>query len=740
MKKYIIGFWYSLPIQLFFIHFRKFQIFLIFWYVLFAVVGGIFLENYGANSLFLAPEYFDEVNALSTAIVGAALGIFILSWNITTFILLNNHIKFLATTAQPFLKYYINNGVLPLIFLIFYFFSAVHYDINKELMGTWEILLLTFGFIGGFLLTTIIGFIYFFSADKTIYYRMGDNIKIANKNYDDVFNTTILPKEKYEMRIDWFLSASLKLRKPRDVRHYSKEFLDSIFKHHHIAAVLAFFIAFIFLITIGFTSDKRLFQIPAAASIAIFFSLIVAAVGAFSIFLKNWSIPVLILFYVGLNFLYQQNILDPRNKAYGINYWNKEERQAYNRDNLLALASDSNMNADKQVFLQRLNAWKANQKEAKPILYIINTSGGGVRSATFTFNVLQRLDSVMKGELMKKTILINGASGGLLGAAYYRELYWQQQQKQPINLQDKKYINNIAKDLLNPLFSSFITRDILGPVQKFKLGNYEYVKDRGFAFERKLNENTDGVLDKSLAEYTLAEQQAIIPTMFFNSVVSRDGRKMVMCTQPVRFLMRAKTDSNKIIANDPDVIDFNSLFAKQNSTNIKVSSALRMNATFPYVLPNVWLPTNPVIDVMDAGLRDNFGQEGSLRFIEVFKEWLQQNTSKVVLIQIRDRSISDWDKPYESKSLIGIFTRPAFLLQYNWFKLQDYYQNGQLEYLSANYGGNLKRICFQYTATNKDAAASLSFHLTAREKKEIALALDNKINTDEFLQLNSLIK
>ena len=97
--------------------------------------------------------------------------------------------------------------------------------------------------------------------------------------------------------------------------------------------------------------------------------------------------------------------------------------------------------------------------------------------------------------------------------------------------------------------------------------------------------------------------------MFFNSVVSRDGRKMIMCTQPVRFLMRPATDSNKIVVQDPDAIDFNSFFSKQNSTNIRISSALRMNATFPYVLPNVWLPTNPVIDVMDAGIRDNFGQE-----------------------------------------------------------------------------------------------------------------------------------
>lgn len=739
MKKLLIGFWYSLPLQLFLLHFRRYQIFLVFWYILFATVGGSFMENFGASSLYLAPEYYNEVSFFSTAIVGGAIGIFIMSWYITTFILHRKHIQFLATTAQPFLKFCINNSVIPLIFLLYYFFTAIDFDAHKELMNTWQIVLLVGGFLVGLLLSILVAFIYFFGADRTIYKSMHLDIHSANNNYKAVVETNPLPAEKNEIRVDWFLSAKLHLRKPRDIRHYSQSFLDSIFKRHHLATVIAFFIAFAFLVGIGFTSDSRLFQIPAAASITIFFALLIAVGGAFSVFLKSWSIPLVVLVYVCLNYLYEQNIINPTNKAYGVNYWNKEERPNYNRESLLALASDENMSADKKAFLQRLNAWKAKQKEAKPIMYIINTSGGGVRSATFTFNVLQQLDSLMKGDLMKKTFFINGASGGLLGAAYYRELYHLKLKNASINLQNKSYIDDISKDLLNPLFSSFVSRDIIGPVQKFAVGEYEYIKDRGYAFEQKLHDNTHGYLNKSLKDYTAAENTAQIPTLFFNSVVSRDGRKMIMCTQPVRFLMRPASDSNKIVVQDPDAIDFNSFFAKQNSTNIRISSALRMNATFPYVLPNVWLPTNPVIDVMDAGIRDNFGLENTLRFIEVFKDWLKENTSKVVIIQIRDRSISDWDKPYESKTLISMFTKPAFLLQYNWFKLQDYYQNGQLEYLSESYGKNIERVCFQYVASAKDKAASLSFHLTAREKAEIASSLKSQINKEEFSKLKKMM-
>ena len=65
---------------------------------------------------------------------------------------------------------------------------------------------------------------------------------------------------------------------------------------------------------------------------------------------------------------------------------------------------------------------------------------------------------------------------------------------------------------------------------------------------------------------------------------------------------------------------------------------MRMNATFPFVLPNIEMPTKPDIDVMDAGLRDNFGHETSLRFIDLFKPWLKENTAKVVIVEIRDRS------------------------------------------------------------------------------------------------------
>ncbi|MBK8414915.1 MAG: hypothetical protein IPL22_10755 [Bacteroidetes bacterium] len=61
-----------------------------------------------------------------------------------------------------------------------------------------------------------------------------------------------------------------------------------------------------------------------------------------------------------------------------------------------------------------------------------------------------------------------------------------------------------------------------------------------------------------------------------------------------------------------------------------------MNATFPYIMPSASLPTQPPVEVMDAGIRDNYGILNSVRFLFEFKEWIQTNTGGVVFIQIRD--------------------------------------------------------------------------------------------------------
>lgn len=740
MKSFLRGLYYSFPVQLLILHFKKFQVLLLFWYILISTVNGTFMKTYGAGSLFLAPEYLGEVNALAAAMVGVAVGIFIMSWNITTFILLSRYFRFLATASNPFLKYCINNFLLPLFFLLFYLIRAVDFGLHRELLSTSSIFFQILGFIAGLSLLLLTSFFYFFRYDKRISVNLAPVITDPQQFKSQFKKQHTKLNETRVIKVHYYLQTPFSVKKVRDVSHYSRDFIDTVFGRHHFAAVVSIFIAFIFLVILGFLLDDPSFQFPAAASITLLFAILIAVFGAFSYFLQSWSVPFLLGLIVLLNLLYRYEVIDPTNKAYGLKYPAKKERPKYDPASLAALCTDSLMNSDKEKMIAVLNAWKAKQQDSLPVMFLINTSGGGNRSAAFTLNMLQELDSITKGTLMHRTFLITGASGGMLGATYFRQLERERQKDSSIDLQYTGYENDISGDLLNPLFSSLIARDLASPAQKFSVGDYTYIKDRGYAFEEKLNRNTRGLLNYRLKELEEEERKAKIPMLIFHAVITRDGRKLLIGTQPMRFLMRPGFDSTYAPITDPDAIDYQSFFSKQDPLNLRLLTALRMNATFPYVLPNVWLPTNPVVDVMDAGLRDNFGQETTLRFIQVFQDWLRKNTSKVVLIQLRDRRSGGWDHPFESDGISEIVTKPMLLLQYNWYKMQEYGQNDLLSHTTQTMGPKFYKIGFEYALGKEEGRAALNFHLTKMEQQDIAASMKSEYNQKGLIQIATLLK
>lgn len=738
MKSLLKDIFYSFPIQLFILHFRKYQVLLVFWYLLGSTINSGFMKNYGADALFLSPEYLSQVNALGASIVGFAMGVFVMSWNITTFILHSKRCKFLATTRQPFLIYCINNAVLPILFLVFYFLRLVPFDEHKELMNAGQILAVMGGILGGQVLIYIFSFGFFFGAERTIRRALTPMVAAAKHLSESGNPSGEPPHDAFGLQVSYFISSKFRLRKVRDVSHYSQNFLDLVFKRHHFSGIISIMLAFAFLIVVGFFMDDKMFQMPAAASIFIFFAVMMAAIGSLTYFLQSWSLPFIIILVFFIDVLYQREIIDPRNKAYGLNYTNKEERPAYSRESLQQLCIPENITADKENMIRILNNWKKKQAGDKPVMIFINVSGGGLRSGTFVMNTMQQLDSITHGRLMQQTLLISGASGGMLSATYYRELYRHNLGAgQPLNLHSEELTDNIAEDLLNPVFSSMIARDIFAPAQKFSVGEYQYVKDRGYAFEQKLLQNSRGLLNTQIKDYAADESEARIPLMIFNSTITRDGRQMMVSSQPLSFLMKPALYANDTTVS-PDAVDFAALFKKQNPFDLRLLTALRMNATFPYVLPNVWLPTTPVIDVMDAGLRDNFGQETTLRFIENFKDWIRENTGGVIILQIRDRMKDNWQHPFETGSVTDILVKPATMLQHNWYKLQDYSESGQYSYLHDGLDSNLHLVSFMYVPENQEQGAALNFHLTAREKRDVKTSFNNPYNQGmlkEFLKL-----
>src|SRR5690606_38821064 len=395
-----------------------------------------------------------------------------------------------------------------------------------------------------------------------------------------------------------------------------------------------------------------------------------------------WEIIGWLLVFTMLSLLVKYKIFELGSIPYGL-LQKGDTTLVYNYQQLKNVFTDSLYRVDTAHEIQRLNRWK--QKDLvldgahKPPLVIISVSGGGSRSAYWTIRCLQYADSLTRGALFKHTVLITRASGGMIGAAQWRAVHQAYVHQEIQNPYDSLYQIQLGKDLLNSIIFSMASVDIISPFNKITFAGQRYRKDRGYAFDRQLSANTNGLLGNNLGYYQQDEFKALSPLFVLNATIINDGRKLLLSTQPVSFLGRSASSLNKPLPVI-DGIDFGRFFRHYRPMDLHFATALRMNATFPIVLPIVEMPTTPTMQLMDAGLRDNFGIETSMRYLATFEDWITSNCSQVIFIQIRDTKQHD---PYPSdnnNSLMSHLLNPIFAIQNKWGAFQTFHQDYVLDY------------------------------------------------------------
>lgn len=538
-------------------------------------------------------------------------------------------------------------------------------------------------------------------------------------------------------RVDTYLSTFTKVKLVRQTGHYTREMVESVFRQNHLNAAIVEIIVFGLFIIMGLFKDYSFFQIPAGASVLLIFSMFIMLSSAFRFWLKAWAGSVFILLIIVINALSRLGIFYPDNKAYGMEYTKNPATYSISRFN--SLDDAITVQADYDSTLRILERWKEKfiTDQEKPKMIFVNCSGGGLRASIWAFRIMQVSDSLTNNEFSKSTQLITGASGGMIGAAYYRELLLQQRLGLLKKFNAKKSINNIGKDLLNPVAYSVTVSDLFFNIQKFQDGNTKFSKDRAYAFEKQLNENTGSVLNKRLTSYRQPEATGLIPMMVFSPTIVNDGRRLMISPQPISYLASHVKDSTFQFEPTIDEIEFRQLFRDQAADNIKFTSVLRMNATFPYILPAVTLPSHPQIQVMDAGIRDNTGLKTSLKFLFVFRKWIEENTSGVIFVDVRD---SHKARPIEEKPrmtfLENIIT-PLGNIYGNLLTIQDYNQDEAYEYAKSWFHAPFDFVIFELPTKEQDI--SLSWHLTTREKRLVENSVNLKDNLTAMEKLLSLL-
>ncbi len=740
------------PVQLVMMHIKRNHILLVFWLVLFAYVTDMMGSNYGISHLFLSPEYLGEVNFLSYMLLGIALGGFIMAFNIYSYIMFAREFPFLATLSRPFVKFCYNNHLIPLFFVFTLIGRSFKFQITEQLLPFYEAIVNISGLGLGILSFIFVSTLYFIRFNKNVYKISGKDAHYFDSLLGDSAKEAALIKkvkwyQRFSKREEWkvhsYMGGILKIQMARSSKHYDKELLRKVFAQNHInAAIFEMFLVVSFII-LGLFREVDWINIPAAASIFLLFTLFLLLFSAFYSWFRGWTLSILIVLLLIIN--YASNNYEAfrfKNYAYGIDY---NVTASYRMNDLRNVCGDNKTYQESiEHTLETLENWKLENtviedgEVGKPKLVLLNVSGGGLRSALWTMHSLSYVDSITGGKLLDRTHMITGASGGIIGASYLRELYLQKKENPGFDMYDQQYRDNICKDLLNPMAFSIATSDFFIRYQTIHDGNYTYTKDRGYFFEQKMVENLNAFHDKRLHDYYLPEKEAKIPTIIYSPTIVNDGRRLLISSQPISYLAYQDSSLYTSTYHSLENIEFRQLFCDNNAVNLKITSAIRMSATFPYVLPMVSLPTDPPVEVMDAGLRDNYGTKLSVDFLTTFKDWIAENTSGVLVVQVRDQQkYFEVENPNSGSIMQRLFT-PFSTIYGNILKTHDYNNDQMLQMAQDLMGDQLDVVTF-YLYQDVEDEITMSFHLTGLDKKRILNAMNNSDNQKSLNRLMEVL-
>ncbi|WP_075351902.1 patatin-like phospholipase family protein [Algoriphagus marinus] len=743
--------WYSFPVQLFLLHLRKNLSLIIIWIVLLMTILEGIGVMLGIPFLFLDPEYLNQVSWISFFLIGVGFAVFTMGFHMSTYIMDGGKFPFLAILSKPFIHYCINNSIVPLFFYLIYIYRFVTFQLNNDLSNDWEVLYYFLGFSAGSIISYSVIFAYFAFTNKDFFVIFAGSldkrlrkVKLTRANVISQYKELKNQKNK----VHYFLNLRLRFEQVRpDISRFEATKLLRVFDQNHLNLFLIQVFLILVVIILGFFKEHPFLQLPAAMSVTLLLAILIMIAGAVNFWLRRWATLAVILFLVLINYFSNFDFLNRPHEAYGIDY--SVPPVAYTLAHLDSLLHPDTIAKDRDNTIRILDNWKSKfPSDSLPKLVIVAASGGGQRASLWTLKVLQSIHEIKNGEITKHMELLTGASGGVIGEAFFREIYLRSLTDQSIDPTDSKYLDQISTDNLNPIIFSLLVNDLIIRNQSFDYNGRKYLKDRGFAFENQLNINTEHVLDKPISAYAEPEFVGMIPLLPVTSLITNDGRKLVVSPHSMSFFgtsMLGKTGINE----KKQTVDFLRFFAKHDAKNLRFLSALRMSATFPFITPNVQLPSNPIMETMDTGLSDNFGIQDGLRFLYVFQNWIAKNTSGVIMITIRDSEKSSEISPTLPPRIFQRIFTPFKNIYANWDNIQTIQNEVLFNYMIESMPFSLEKIEFEYApekvqieelteSQENMQRASLNWRLTAREKKSILSSIYTSSNQKSLSRLKAL--
>jgi hypothetical protein len=405
----------------------------------------------------------------------------------------------------------------------------------------------------------------------------------------------------------------------------------------------------------------------------------------------------------------------------------------------------------------------APQGQERPLV-VIAVSGGGIRAAVWTFLVLKKLELEFAEQgidFPSHVRLITGASGGMVGAAYYvatlphpsdrppQKKGLKALQKRKADLEEQQ--TQLSSDFLTPVIRRLVLHDL---PSWFSVWWSRY--DRGQALDEawdnlpNLSTGKSGALRVPFKELRHDEAEGWRPSLVFTPMMIEDGRRLIISNLDLRSAIsndglvlpdKDKEDLQSAENHSIEALELFRMFPEAQDT-FTVATAARLSASFPYIGPAVSIPTVPRRRVVDAGYYDNYGVSlaASWLFSGSNELWLRQ-FKDILFIQIRDgveeghRQLRDVNaNPSYSWRVFEELTSPPEGLFSARAASSSFRNDGQLELLGlflklrqGQTGENWqvltwKEADFLVANFELEKQASLSWYLTDGERSAIASA------------------
>lgn len=285
-----------------------------------------------------------------------------------------------------------------------------------------------------------------------------------------------------------------------------------------------------------------------------------------------------------------------------------------------------------------IHSWEKGRGKNGRAITIVATAGGGIRAAAWTAEVMTRLQRQCRESLSSSVLLVSSVSGGSVGSMFVVGPYDSETGAYPVSDTDLESIRfNASRSSLSAVGWGLAYPDLVRTAP-FVGGLVPETFDRGWSLENAWATAWRQADQPFMSEWRNDVRAGTRPAVIFNATVAENGE---------RFLI-ASTDT---ISDGTK--RFFDLFP---GSDIRVATAARLSATFPYVSPLARPSVGPVenaFHVGDGGYYDNSGLLSATEWLRDASDALQDHPVLLILIDAKPGPAAHGSTWSWQKQLVG---------------------------------------------------------------------------------------